>query len=45
MGRGEKLIWCILNVTEHFWLQDIINHENIILQAEMQHAMKNGQQT
>jgi len=38
-------IWCILNVTEHFWLQDIVNHENSILQAEMQYAMKTGQQT
>jgi len=39
-GLGErrklKKIWCILNVTEHFWSQDIVNHENSILQAEMQ---------
>ena len=42
---GEKRIWCILYVTEHFWLQDIVNHENSILQAEMQYAIKSGQQT
>ena len=42
---GEKRIWCILNVTEHFWLQDIVNHENSVLQAEMQYAITSGQQT
>jgi len=26
-------------------LQDIVNHENSILQAEVQYAMKTGQQT
>jgi len=30
---------------EHFWLQDIVNHENSILQAEMQYSMKTEQQT
>jgi len=41
---GKKQIWCILNVTEHFWLQDV-NHENSVLQAEMQYAIKTGQRT
>jgi len=49
LGERRELpsgvFWCILNVTEHFWLQDIVNHENSILQAEMQYAMKTGQQT
>jgi len=36
---------CILNITEHFWLQDIANHENSILQGKMQYAMKTKQQT
>jgi len=46
-GRSpiEKRIWCILNVTEHFWLHGVVNQENSILHAEMQYAMKTGQQT
>jgi len=32
---GETRILCILSITEHFWLQDIVNHENSVLQAEM----------
>jgi len=32
---GEKRILCILSITEHFSLQDIVNHENSVLQAEM----------
>jgi len=32
---NEKQILCIVSITEHFWLQDIVNHENSILQAEM----------
>jgi len=24
---AKKRIWCILNLTEYFWLQDIVNHE------------------
>jgi len=43
--RSGERIWCILNVTEHIWLQDIVNYENSRLQGETQYAMKNGQQT
>jgi len=45
LSPNEKRIWCILNITEHFCLQDIVNDENSILQAKMQYAMKTGQQT
>jgi len=42
---GEKRIMCILSITEHFWLQDIVNYENNVLQAEMQYVIITGQQT
>jgi len=42
---AKKRISCILSITEHFWLQDIVNHGNSTLQAEMSYAIKTGQQT
>jgi len=46
LGRNpsEKQILCILSITKHFWLQDIVNHDNNVLQAEMEYAIKTGQQ-
>jgi len=35
----QKKTWCILSVTEHFCLQYIVNHENRVLQAEVQYTM------
>jgi len=32
-------IWRILSITEHFWLQDIVSHEN---KDEVQYALKMG---
>ena len=36
---AKKRNWVILSVTEHFWLQYIVNYENRVLQAEKQYAM------
>jgi len=34
-GAGKKRIWCILSVTaSHLWLQDIVNHENSVLEMQ-----------
>jgi len=38
---AKKRIRCIFGVTKHFFLQDIVNHKNSVIQAEMQ----TGQQT
>jgi len=40
----KKRTRCILGVTKH-WLKDILNHENSVLQTEVQYATKTGHQT